>query len=75
MKDIFKEFKPSSWAIDNRTSIFVVTVIIILAGIMSYLSAFPKEKFPDIELPTIVVANHLSRHFSVGYGKPGYTPY
>src|ERR1700743_2153659 len=54
MKDIFKEFKPSSWAIDNRISIFVITIIITLAGIMSYLG-IAKEKFPDIELPTIVV--------------------
>jgi len=54
MKDIFKEFKPSSWAIDNRTSIFVITIIITLAGIMSF-NSIPKEKFPDIELPTIVV--------------------
>lgn len=54
MKDIFKEFKPSSWAIDNRTSIFIVTIIITLAGLMSYFS-IAKEKFPDIELPTIVV--------------------
>lgn len=54
MKDIFKEFKPSSWAIDNRISIFVITIIIIVAGIMSYMS-IAKEKFPDIELPTIVV--------------------
>jgi len=54
MKDIFKEFKPSSWSIDNRTSIFVITVIITLAGIMSYF-AIAKEKFPDIEIPTIFV--------------------
>jgi multidrug efflux pump subunit AcrB len=54
MKDIFKEFKPSSWAIDNRTSIFVVSIIVILMGVMSYFS-ITKEKFPDIELPTIVV--------------------
>src|SRR5580698_10081638 len=54
MKDIFKEFKPSSWAIDNRTSIFVLTVMITLLGITSYFS-ITKEKFPDIELPTIVV--------------------
>lgn len=54
MKDIFKEFKPSSWAIDNRTSIFVLTVIITLAGIMSYMS-LPKEKFPDIQIPYIYV--------------------
>lgn len=54
MKDIFKEFKPSSWAIDNRTSIFVITVIIVIWGMMSYTS-IPKEKFPDIELPTVIV--------------------
>lgn len=54
MKDIFKEFKPSSWAIDNKTSIFVLTVIITLAGIMSYIN-LPKEKFPDIQIPTIYV--------------------
>jgi len=54
MKDIFKEFKPSSWAIDNRTSIFVLTVIITLAGIFAY-NSIPKEKFPDIQLPQIFV--------------------
>lgn len=54
MKDIFKEFKPSSWAIDNKTSIFVLTVIITLAGIMSF-NNLPKEKFPDIAIPTIFV--------------------
>ena len=54
MKDIFKEFKPSSWAIDNKTSVFVLTVIILLLGFTSYFS-ITKEKFPDIELPTIVV--------------------
>src|ERR1700739_483243 len=54
MKDIFKEFKPSSWAIDNRTSIFVLTIIITLAGLMAY-NSIPKEKFPDIQIPTIFV--------------------
>jgi len=54
MKDIFKEFKPSSWAIDNRTSIFVLTVIITLAGLFAY-NSIPKEKFPDIQLPQIFV--------------------
>jgi multidrug efflux pump len=54
MKDILKEFKPSSWAIDNKISIFVITVIITLAGIMSYMG-LPKEKFPDIQIPTIFV--------------------
>lgn len=55
MKDIFKEFKPSSWAIDNRTSIYVFTVIITLAGIMMY-NSLPKESFPEIVIPKIFVS-------------------
>src|SRR5690606_16655213 len=54
MKDVFKEFKPSSWAIDNRTAIYVLTIIITLAGLMSYL-ALPKEQFPEIKMPQIIV--------------------
>lgn len=54
MIDKFKEFKISSWAIDNRTSIYVLTVIITLFGIFSY-RALPKEQFPDIVIPTIFV--------------------
>ncbi|HOZ89872.1 MAG TPA: efflux RND transporter permease subunit [Bacteroidia bacterium] len=55
MKDIFKEFKPSSWAIDNRTAIYIITVIITLTGIMSYIN-IPKESFPDISLPNIYIS-------------------
>lgn len=54
MKDVEKEFKPSSWSIDNKTSIYIVTLIITLAGIFSYIK-LPKEKFPDIVIPTIYV--------------------
>jgi multidrug efflux pump subunit AcrB len=50
-----KEFKPTSWSIDNRTSIFIITVLITLAGIMSY-NALPKEQFPDVVVPTIFVS-------------------
>ena len=55
MKNDFKEFKPSSWAINNRTSIFILTVIITLAGISAY-NNLPKENFPDISLPNIYVS-------------------
>lgn len=54
MKDTFKEFKPSSWAIDNRTAIYILTVIITLVGLMAYIS-LPKEQFPEIKLPQIIV--------------------
>ena len=50
-----KEFKPTSWAIDNRTAIFIITVIISLAGLMSY-NSLPKEQFPDVVVPTIIVS-------------------
>jgi len=50
-----KEFKPTSWAIDNKTTIYLLTVFITLAGILSYQS-LPKEQFPDIVIPTIYVS-------------------
>lgn len=54
MLEKFKEFKPSSWAIDNRTSIYVITVILSIMGIYSY-NTMPKERFPEIVIPTIYV--------------------
>ncbi len=55
MKDIFKEFKPSTWSINNRTSIYVFTIIITFAGLMSF-NNMPKESFPEIVLPQIFVS-------------------
>ena len=49
-----KEFFASSWSIDNKTSIFIFTIILTLIGISSYFS-LPKEKFPDIVIPTIMI--------------------
>ncbi|RYD78294.1 MAG: efflux RND transporter permease subunit, partial [Sphingobacteriales bacterium] len=50
-----KEFKPTSWSINNRTSIYILTLIISIAGIVTY-NRLQKEKFPDIVIPTIYVA-------------------
>ena len=49
-----KGFFASSWSIDNRTSIFIMTIILTIVGIMSYIN-LPKEKFPDIVIPTIMI--------------------
>jgi multidrug efflux pump len=55
MKDSsFKEFFLSSWAINNRTAVYILTVIITLAGLMTY-NSLPKEKFPEIKFPQIIV--------------------
>ncbi|MFH1161029.1 MAG: efflux RND transporter permease subunit [bacterium] len=50
-----KEFFATSWAIDNRASIYVLTIIITLLGLISYFS-IPKEQFPEIVIPTIIVS-------------------
>jgi multidrug efflux pump len=50
----FKEFKISSWAIDNKISIYVLTLFIAIFGIKSY-NNLPKESFPDIVVPTIYI--------------------
>lgn len=54
MKDVFKEFKPTSWSINNRKSVYFIAFLLACAGIMSYIN-LPKEQFPDIVIPTIYV--------------------
>lgn len=50
----FKEFKPTSWAVDNRTAIYIITILISLYGLNKF-NTMPKEQFPDIVVPTISV--------------------
>jgi len=55
MQNSNKEFKPTSWSIDNKVSIYVATIIICLAGIFTYTN-LPKENFPEVVFPQIYVA-------------------
>lgn len=55
MKDLKKEFGPSSWAIDNKTAIYVLMFLITVMGYLSYQS-LPKENFPDIAIPKIFIS-------------------
>jgi multidrug efflux pump len=50
-----KEFKPTSWAIDNKVSIYVATIIVALAGILSY-NSLPKEQFPEVVFPQFYIS-------------------
>ncbi len=50
----FKEFGPTSFAVDHRTSMVVLLVIIGILGLLSYQTT-PKESFPEIEVPMIAV--------------------
>jgi multidrug efflux pump len=51
----FKEFMPTSWSVDNRTAIYITTLIITVYGLVTF-NTLPKEQYPDIVVPTISVA-------------------
>ncbi len=55
MSKVLKEFKLSTWSIHNKMTVFVIIVMIFLAGIFSYES-MPREAFPEIVVPEIYVA-------------------
>jgi multidrug efflux pump subunit AcrB len=50
----FKQFKPTSWAIDNRTAIYIIAILITVYGLVKF-TTMPKEQFPDIVVPTVSV--------------------
>lgn len=49
-----KEFRLTSFSIDNRISVLVLLVLVAVMGIVSYLT-IPKESFPSINIPNIFV--------------------
>jgi multidrug efflux pump subunit AcrB len=49
-----REFKLSTVAVDNATSIFLLTFMILFFGIRSY-QQMPKEQYPDASMPTIFI--------------------
>ena len=49
-----KEFFATSWAIDNKTSVYVLAILISVLGMMNYYF-IPKEQFPQVIIPYIVV--------------------
>src|SRR5690606_13268824 len=61
-KDI-KEFGLSSWSVNNRKTVFLVMLIIMMGGFFAYQS-MPKEHFPELQIPEIYI----------GIAKPGSSP-
>src|SRR5882757_10141849 len=55
IKGKFKEFGPTSWSIRNKTSIYLLMLIVTLIGVSKFVT-LPKEQFPDIVIPTIYVS-------------------
>jgi len=53
-KKASKTFGLSNVSLNNKTSVFVLTFIILLAGLGSYIS-MPRESFPEVVIPQIYV--------------------
>ncbi|MDX1761091.1 MAG: efflux RND transporter permease subunit, partial [Christiangramia sp.] len=51
-----KEFKLSSWAIDNKMTVYVIIAIVMVGGLLSYYS-MPRESFPEIIETKIYVSS------------------
>ncbi len=49
-----KEFGLSSWAINNKTTIYVLMVLILFSGISAYFS-MPRESFPEVKETKIYI--------------------
>ena len=59
----YKEFALSSWAVDNNKTVYLITFLVFLWGLIAYTS-MPKEAFPEIVIPEIYVSTPY----------PGYSP-
>ena len=42
-----KEFGISSWAVDNRVTVYILTLLIVITGLIAY-TTMPREDFPEI---------------------------
>ena len=51
-----KEFKLSSWAIKNKTTIYVMMAMILFLGVSAYFN-MPRESFPEIRETKIYVSS------------------
>ena len=50
----FKEFRPTSLAVDHQTSVLVLFTFITVVGLFAY-RVIPRESFPEMEIPMIAV--------------------
>ena len=54
-KKVNKEFRLSSWAIDNPSVVYVMIAIFLFVGLKSYLS-MPREDFPEVKETKIYIS-------------------
>lgn len=55
-KQVDKEFKLSSWAIGNKTTIYVIMAVLFFYGISAYFS-MARENFPEVKETKIYISS------------------
>ncbi len=55
LKKVYKEFGLSSWAIENKTTMYVLIAVILILGTSAYRS-MPRENFPEIKETKIYIS-------------------
>jgi multidrug efflux pump subunit AcrB len=58
-----KGFGLSTLSVNNRKTVFLIAIIIVLGGFLAY-NSMPKENFPELQIPEIYI----------GVAKPGSSP-
>ncbi|UXP31185.1 efflux RND transporter permease subunit [Reichenbachiella agarivorans] len=53
-KKIEKQFGLTTLSINNRTTVFVLTALIVIMGISTYIG-LPKESFPEVRQPIVYI--------------------
>ncbi len=54
MKDNKRTFSLTNLAVDNATSVFLLTIMIFIFGLFAY-DQVPKEQFPEVKFPQVFV--------------------
>ena len=58
-----KEFGLTTWAVNNRKTVYLISFLIFIAGLSAYKS-MPNENFPELQIPEIYI----------GIADPGNSP-
>ena len=51
---VIRNFGLSTWALNNKNTVYLFTIITIVFGLYSYIY-MPKELYPDVQFPTVMV--------------------
>ncbi len=53
-KNLIKQFGLTSASLNNKTTVFIITIIVVVMGLLTYIT-LPKESFPEISQPIVYV--------------------